>query len=158
MDFAAKIQSFWKTCFKFDLKIVSQSILEVGQFTFRCTCKKLLNSSIIIKMSQIYYRIPCIKKYGFEKTPLFYMNVQLLQSIVRRFFIDFGKLVSKMIVFLLESSFLPSKACFTALFGEPRSPYGEWKFFFLRSDNDRYQVADSSELSLELFTLGHQWN
>ena len=33
-------------------------------------------------------------------------SVQLLESLVRRFFIDFGKLFFKVVVFLLESPFL----------------------------------------------------
>ena len=66
--------------------------------------KKLLNLAIIIKTSQIYYRISCVKKHRVLKKHhlsqdlvVFFRytemrSVQLLESIVRRFFIDFGKL------------------------------------------------------------------
>ena len=115
MKFPAKLQSLWKKFSKIDKKFVSQSILEVGHFThFELSVKKLLNLAIIIKIHQIYYRICYTKNQGFEKTPLFFLggggwNAQLLESIVRRIFIDFGKLFCKVVVISVESPFLPSK-------------------------------------------------
>ena len=52
--------------------------------------KKLLKSSIIIRIHEIYYRISYTKNQGLWKTPLFWgmWNVQLLESIARRIFVE----------------------------------------------------------------------
>ena len=50
-------------------------------------------------------------------TPKCEVHDQLPESIVRRFFIDFGEMLSKMIVFLLESPFLVLKPFRNAMRG-----------------------------------------
>ena len=89
--FQRKYKHFEKKFSKIDKKFVSQSILEVDISSI--FIKKLLNSSIFIKIRQIYYRLSYYKIKVVEKTLLFvgYEMGQLLESIARRFFYRFGE-------------------------------------------------------------------
>ena len=55
MTFPAKIQSLWKKFFKIDLKIVSQSIPEVGHFIFRCI-QRLDSSQSVLGPVRFFYK------------------------------------------------------------------------------------------------------